>query len=90
MSGTGPEFFQTRMGQAFYDGTLPRLVKAIERLTDRLDTTDLLAALQVITLTPHIAAYLATHDPKALEQARRAIERHTTTTTTATTNGADR
>jgi hypothetical protein len=33
----------------------------------------LLAALQVITRTPHIRAYLTEHDPKALQQADKAI-----------------
>ena len=28
----GPEFFQTRMGQVFYEGTMPRLVKALEEI----------------------------------------------------------
>jgi hypothetical protein len=31
---------------------------------------DLLKALKVLTLTPHIVAYLEANDPKALEQAR--------------------
>lgn len=26
------EFFQTRMGQIFYEGMVPRLVRAVERL----------------------------------------------------------
>jgi hypothetical protein len=30
------EFFQTRMGQKFYEGTMPRLVKALERIADSL------------------------------------------------------
>ena len=29
----GPEFFQTRMGQKFYEGTMPRLVEAVNNLT---------------------------------------------------------
>ena len=32
----GPEFFQTRMGQTFYEGTLPRLVKALEEIARKL------------------------------------------------------
>src|SRR5262245_36823871 len=39
----GPKFFQTRMGQQFYDGTMPRLVRAIERVVDWLDVTTLTA-----------------------------------------------
>jgi hypothetical protein len=31
-------------------------------------------ALQVLTLTPHIRAYLTIHDPKALQQAETALE----------------
>ena len=34
---------------------------------------DLLAALQVLVLTPHILYYLEANDPMALEQARAAI-----------------
>lgn len=29
-----PEFFQTQMGQRFYEGTMPRLVRAIQELAD--------------------------------------------------------
>jgi hypothetical protein len=28
----GPKFFETRMGQQFYDGTMTRLVRALESL----------------------------------------------------------
>lgn len=34
---------------------------------------ELLAALSVIALTPHIRDYLAEHDPKALKQVDRAV-----------------
>ena len=33
----GPEFFQTRMGQEFFDGNLPRLIHAIERMTEAIE-----------------------------------------------------
>jgi hypothetical protein len=33
----GPEFFQTRMGQAFYEGTMPRLAKAVDRYASALE-----------------------------------------------------
>ena len=32
------EFHETRMGQQFYDKTMPALVKAIERLAAALET----------------------------------------------------
>lgn len=32
----GPEFFQTKMGHQFYDGTMPRLAKAAESIADSL------------------------------------------------------
>ena len=32
----GPSFFQTRMGQTFFEGTVPRLYRAIDRLADAL------------------------------------------------------
>jgi len=31
---TGPQFFETRMGRQFYEGTMTRLVEAIDRFTD--------------------------------------------------------
>lgn len=34
---SGPEFFQTVMGRQFYEGTMPRLVKALERLNDNME-----------------------------------------------------
>jgi len=33
----GPEFFQTVMGHRFYEGDVPRLVKALERIADALE-----------------------------------------------------
>jgi hypothetical protein len=38
---SGPEFFQTRMGHTFYEGTMPRLVKAIEHLDARCASIEL-------------------------------------------------
>lgn len=35
---TGPQFFETGMGQKFYEGTMPRLIEAIKGLADILDT----------------------------------------------------
>jgi hypothetical protein len=33
----GPEFFQTVMGKQFYDGTMPRIAKALERIADAME-----------------------------------------------------
>lgn len=33
----GPEFFQPRMGQTFYEGNVPRLIKVLERIADSLE-----------------------------------------------------
>lgn len=33
---SGPEFFQTGMGKTFFEGTVPRLYRAIDRLADVL------------------------------------------------------
>jgi hypothetical protein len=44
-----------------------------ETTTARAAALRLLEALQVLTLTPAIVAFLETNDPKALEQAQRAI-----------------
>lgn len=35
-----PEFFQTVMGRAFYEGTVPRIAKALERIADTLQPQD--------------------------------------------------
>ena len=32
-----PKFFQTRMGAKFFEGTVPRLVDALERIANALD-----------------------------------------------------
>jgi len=34
---SGPQFFQTIMGKAFYEGTMPALVREIRRLNDNLE-----------------------------------------------------
>lgn len=33
----GPDFFQTLMGRQFYEGTMPRLVRQLERLNENLE-----------------------------------------------------
>ena len=38
---SGPEFFQTRMGQTFYEGTMPKIAKALERLAGVLENEGL-------------------------------------------------
>ncbi len=43
----------------------------IESIIDTLTKRD--AALRVLVLTPHIVAYLETHDPMALKQARESL-----------------
>jgi len=37
MSNGETPFFQTRMGDKFYNGTMPNLVKALERIADSLE-----------------------------------------------------
>lgn len=32
-----PNFFETRMGQKFYNGTVPELVRQLTRLNDNLE-----------------------------------------------------
>jgi len=36
----GPKFFETRMGQKFYDGDVPRVVRALESIATSLDALD--------------------------------------------------
>ena len=33
----GPEFYETRGGRQFIDGTMPRIAKALERIADALE-----------------------------------------------------
>jgi len=33
----GPKFFQTIMGRSFFDGQLPRLIKALEKIGCELE-----------------------------------------------------
>ncbi|MFY1824433.1 hypothetical protein ACN47A_00825 [Myxococcus fulvus] len=34
---SGPSFFQTHMGQRFYEGTMPGLVRELKRLNDNFE-----------------------------------------------------
>lgn len=36
---SGPAFYQTRMGQRYYEHTLPELVRQLTRLNDLLERT---------------------------------------------------
>ena len=40
----GPEFFQTYMGRAYYEGTVPRIAKALERIAAALEEANKKAA----------------------------------------------
>jgi hypothetical protein len=35
---SGIDFYQTVMGRAFYDGTMPKLAEALERIASALET----------------------------------------------------
>jgi hypothetical protein len=37
----GPEFFQTGMGRTFYEGTMPKIARALERLATVLENEGL-------------------------------------------------
>jgi hypothetical protein len=41
---SGPQFFETVMGRQFYDGTMPRLARAVEQLVKVLEHEALLRA----------------------------------------------
>ena len=34
---SGPSFFQTLMGRSYYEGTLPRIARALERIAEALE-----------------------------------------------------
>src|SRR5262245_58946234 len=54
-----PDFFQTRMGQTFYDGTMPRLARAAEKIAvalERRTAADaLVARLAAMRTTAEVA-----------------------------------
>jgi hypothetical protein len=33
----GPQFFETGMGKKYYDGTMPRIAKALEEIAKKID-----------------------------------------------------
>ena len=41
----GPSFFQTIMGHTFYEGTVPRVAKALERIAAALEEANKRAAI---------------------------------------------
>ena len=47
---SAPEFFQTRMGQRFYEATMPKIAEQLERLNANLEA--LLAELRKQTVAP--------------------------------------
>src|SRR5262245_2224508 len=54
-----PDFFQTRMGQTFYDGTMPRLARAAEKIAVALERRTagdaLVARLAAMRTTAEVA-----------------------------------
>ena len=43
----GPEFFQTRMGHTFIEGTMPRLSDRIERLAKAMERANELKEIEL-------------------------------------------
>ena len=59
---SGPEFFQTRMGQHFYEVTMPDLVTEMRRLNDNLEAIEDALAKQVATApSPIIRGHREAH-----------------------------
>lgn len=54
------EFYQTRMGHQFYEGTVPRLVRAIERVADALEAPKPTPLRELADLLSRAAAALET------------------------------
>ena len=68
---SGPEFFQTPMGQQFYTSTMPRIAKALEQIVKHQERVEKSQAAAVILPTP--LSDFAQHALEALEA--RAAER---------------
>lgn len=49
-----PEFFQTGMGQKFFEGTVPRIVKALERIADALEKQNETKSPEAIAERPKV------------------------------------
>jgi hypothetical protein len=72
------EFHQTRMGQQFYDRTVPELVRQLQRLNENLErrdlqqaTADLVAAAERVLDTEIVPGSKATIE--AFDELRRAV-----------------
>ena len=73
MSGNGPQFFETMMGRKYYDGTMPKVAKALERIADALEGLPKAAeapeAKPAISLASHNAAAPGTMRAQRYQQA---------------------
>jgi hypothetical protein len=50
----GPEFFQTVMGRQFYEGAVPKLIGAIERVADALESQKTIPSTAAVAMTRSI------------------------------------
>jgi hypothetical protein len=50
----GPEFFQTRMGQTFFEGTMPRMSDRIERLAKAIEKQNELKEIELGLKKPEV------------------------------------
>ena len=76
-----PEFFETGMGRKYYEGTLPRMARALERIADALERgqdrgrtveSAALVALEATATELHIAVTDGTR--RLFEQLRAAVD----------------
>lgn len=51
----GPKFFETKMGKQFYDGTMPRIAAALERIAAALEAQTNTRATGIDALARKIA-----------------------------------
>ena len=61
MSNYGPEFHETIMGRAFFEGTLPELVESIKNLTNALNNGGQ-ENISPATKRAFISAYKGNHE----------------------------
>lgn len=59
------DFFQTRMGQIFFEGTMPRIAKALERIANAMEREE--AALGRLGEKPTDGRKLAEVSPTSVE-----------------------
>jgi hypothetical protein len=69
-----PEFFQTAMGRTFYEGTMPRIAKALDRIATALESQAQQEHVAPVVPTPSMPEVL--DKPMTAEQLKAVMDEH--------------